>query len=206
MAVIETKFSVGDVVFCATTTLEKRQHPCPDCLGSREWEVHSPGGGVFKVTCPRCSQNYMDNSDLSLDYVAHAPRVQRLTLGSIEVNTNKSTWNQGPRYMAHETGIGSGQVYTEDDLFVSEEDAHAMATVKATLANAEQKGTAFQSRSRTARFCDYQLKDASIEAANSEKSRALYKIGDLISDIEDAETLDDVRRSVRRFRGEEEAA
>lgn len=44
---IETKFSIGDVVYYATTTTETKEHECPDCLGTRKWKA----GEVCEETC-----------------------------------------------------------------------------------------------------------------------------------------------------------
>ena len=191
MAIIETKYSVGDVVWYATTTIETKQHPCPDCLGSLEWKATSPAGAEFAVACPRCSQSHMSNRDLSLKYSQNEPRVERLTIGLVRPFSGFD--NQQHQYMAHETGIGSGTLYYEDRLFPTEEEAQAHATVLAVVANKDAAGWVAKQYAGSLRFCDYELKDAAIKAAESAAWKANYRANDLISDLNEATTFAEVR-------------
>lgn len=129
MAVIETKFSVGDTVWHASTATEKKQHPCPDCLDSREWKAISPAGDEFNFRCPRCSANYVARDELSLAYTASVPAVRKLTIGSVRYDSH-DTWGEGKSpasYMCEETGVGGGSVYNEDRLFATEAEAQVAA-------------------------------------------------------------------------------
>ena len=101
MAVIETKFSVGDVVYSAGTTTTRKQHPCPDCKGERKWNVTSPAGGEYTIGCPRCTACFMSDRDLSLDYTAHVPIVQRRTIGSVQFNSATGSYDSGAGRSEH---------------------------------------------------------------------------------------------------------
>ena len=195
MATIQTKFSVGDVVWRAGTTTKKHQHPCPDCLGSRKWTATSPAGKSFEVSCPRCGGGYQSNRDLSLDYTLFAPFVERLTIGSVRTNTEDET-----EYMCRETGVGSGSVYRERDMFATREGAKAAAKIKADLNN--QGGVAWVAKQydHIAKFCDYELKDAAIKSANDQRVRISVRTQMLLEDLDAAETINDVRRAVTAWR------
>jgi hypothetical protein len=198
MAVIETKFDVGSVVWRASTTTEQRHRPCPDCLGSREWTATSPAGAEYKVPCPRCGGGYQSNRDLSLDYVVHAPCAQRLTIGLVKPN---GSWDSPPRhqYMAVETGIGSGSLYNEDDLFASEEEALSVAKARADAANLDHEGWAAKQYDRTAKFCDYELRDATIKSADYARIHMGVRVSMLVDDLTEAETIEEVRATIKRW-------
>jgi hypothetical protein len=198
MAVIETKFGVGDVVWHATTTTEHRRHPCPDCMGSRKWSCTSPAGATFEVECPRCSAGYQSNRDLDLSYVVHAPHATRLTIGLVRAN---GSWETPPQheYMAHETGIGSGTLYRENKLFATESEALADAKLSADAANADHAGWVAKQYDRTAKFCDYQLKDAAIASADYARIAMGTRASMLVEELKDAETLAEVRETIERW-------
>ena len=203
MAVIETKYSVGDVVFHANTTTERKQHPCPDCKGERKWHVMSPAGGEYTTACPRCTTSYLSDHDLSLVYTAHVPWVQRLTIGSVQFNSAGGSWDSGARYMCQETGIGSGTVYCESKLFTTETEALAACEAMAAVANLEQPHIV-ELRNKTLELSDYQIEHAMIASAKQYKSKinSMFRnIGYLFSTIEEAadkdailEAIDDYKR------------
>lgn len=202
MAVIETKYSVGDKVFHASTTTTAKQHPCPDCLGEREWNVTSPAGGEYTIGCPRCSARFLSDADLSLTYTAHVPSVQPMTIGSVQYNSVPSGWDSGARYMCRETGVGSGSVYNEDRLFSTEEDATAAAQSMADEANAKQEWIV-KLYNKTLEISDYQLEHAAIKLAKDARSRAgsmLWNLSDLFDKIENAEGKDEILEAVDDYK------
>lgn len=183
---IKTKFAVGDVVYAASVDRETKRLPCPDCKGSRKWKVVSPAGAEHEIGCPRCSTNYMANSDLRLTYTVATPRVRKLTIGSVEYRSVGI--GGGPaetRYMCRETGVGSGQVYSDDDLHSSEEAAMARAEVKAKITDeASIKGdTYWHGRLEVS---DFQLVDARYEAASQDLRRLQANVRHLVQDVREA--------------------
>ena len=202
MATITTKYSIGDRVYHATTTTEKKRHPCPDCLGEKKWGIKSPAGTEYQIDCPRCSTSYISERDLTLDYSIFVPRAGALTIGSVQYNSQKGSYDHGARYMCRETGVGSGSVYNEDDLFLTEEEALAAAKVKADLSNSQVEWVVKQ-YNKTLKVCDYQLDSAVLKLAKEEKSRAssmLWNIGDLFGTIEEAEDKDAILEAIEDYR------
>lgn len=203
MATICTKFDIGQTVYHANIATESRQHPCPDCLGSRKWEAKSPAGTTFEFDCPRCSTNYMENNALSLKYAVLTPRVLALTIGSVHANTNTGSGRgDGNTYMCLETGVGSGTVYPEDDLFETAEEAHRHGEIKAALKNADAAGWVAKQYNATVKVCDYQLKDAALIAAADACRRLRFRVQYLIEDLGDEETIDGVRERIQSWRDE----
>lgn len=202
MATITTKYSVGDKVFHAWTSTESKRHPCPDCKGERKWTAKSPAGTEYTFDCPRCSASYNNDRDLTLDYSASVPCTKQLTIGSIQFNTAQTSWDHGSRYMCQETGVGSGTIYNEADLFLTEEEAFAAAQTKATLANTETKWIV-QLYNKTLKISDYQLDSAAMRAAKEEKSRAssmLWNLNDLFSRIEEADDKEAILETVEDYK------
>lgn len=202
MAVIETKYSVGDVVYHAGTTTTRKQHPCPDCKGERKWRALSPAGSEYEFACPRCSASYNSHRDLMLDYTAHVPHVQRLTIGSVQFNSADGSWDSGARYMCHETGVGSGSVYKESDLFETEE---AALEVSHLLAAQRDKSLDWCAKlyDKTLEISDYQLENAMMKGAKDFKSRAsslLYNIADLFDTIQEAADRDAILEAVDDYK------
>jgi hypothetical protein len=202
MATITTKYDIGDTVWHEGLTTEVRQHPCPDCKGSRKWVATSPAGGSFDVPCPRCSASYQSSDPLNLKYSVWVPTARKLTIGSIRANTAS---DEGNSYMCLETGVGSGSVYYEAALHETEAEALAAAEIKAAINNADADGWVAQQFNKTAQFCDYELKDAEMAAAKSASSTALNTMRYLLEDIETAFDLDEAKQRIADWREKQDA-
>ena len=201
MGTITTKYSIGDKVFHSQILTTKRRHACPDCLGARKWEATAPAGTKYTFDCPRCSASYHSDRDLQLDYSEFAPSVQELTIGSIQYNSANG-WDHGARYMCRETGVGSGSVYDEKDLFSTKEEATAAAQIKADIANKETEWVV-KLYDKTLKLSDYQLSNATMEQAKEAKSRTssmLWNIGDLFIQNEEAEDKEAILEAVNDYK------
>lgn len=115
------KFRINDSVWAAKHgNLTEIIETCPDCLGTREWSVTTPAGETFGLDCGTCRDGYRPVGTIK-KYAPNASAVQ-LTIGSILVDTS----NRAPvRYMALETGVGSGTLWHEECLFREKSDALA---------------------------------------------------------------------------------
>lgn len=118
---LETKYDIGDVVFCAGTRGGERREVCPDCLGARVWNCRTPAGEGFEIPCNTCYTAYGSTGYLSS--CCTDPYVRRLTIGSVQYDSYRNEI----RYMCNETGVGSGTLWDEDLLFRTEEDAMSAA-------------------------------------------------------------------------------
>lgn len=202
MATLTTKYNIGDVVYRAGTVVERKQRACPDCLGSKAWKAISPAGSEFSFRCPRCSAGYSNDRDMSLDYSAHVPSVSRLTIGSIQVNTAPGSWDAGNKYMCNETGIGSGNIYSENDLFETEEEALAASEFKAKE-NDKSSEWIIKLFDKTLDISDYQLESAALKLAKEERSKAgslLWNLGDLFEAIEGASNKEEILEVVHEYK------
>jgi hypothetical protein len=193
MTTITTLYSVGEVVWHANTTQTTATHDCPDCLGSRAWKATSPAGAEFSVACPRCSGGYRSSKALLLSYATLVGTAARLTIGSIQFDSEAS----GPRYMCRETGVGGGRVYDEKDLFSTQEYAQAAADAKAIKNATEIKWMAEQYKGTVA-FYDYQLESAVLKEARDLKNWSSAKVQILFEDLRDCETMREVHERLEK--------
>lgn len=118
MTELMPKFKIGQLIFCASVSWSEIKIKCPDCLGTLEWEVHTPAGEVFKHPCNTCKYGWQNSGYVS-EWKDAAQIVLR-TVGSIQTDTASNT---PIRYMCEETGIGSGSIYNEANLFATKEAA-----------------------------------------------------------------------------------
>lgn len=192
--IIETKFSIGDVVYFATTTTERKTHECPDCLGTRKWKAISPAGTEYTFDCPRCTSSYQSEHRLSLNYTQFTPATRKLTIGSVKTN-NEGSVNEN-EYMCLETGVGSGSVYDEVRLFATEEEAMVVAKLLADEANSGGVSWVKEQYDRTLEIKDYQLADGRDHLEKKDLLSLQYKFRDLLHDIENCNNLDEVKNVV----------
>lgn len=125
---IETKFGLGDKVYKIGYDRKEEMVDCPVCGGTGQLD----GKDGSKHGCPKCFGN-------GHGFVCRGKKwqiLQQLTLGQVTVTIRKSQGMPGSmfdnyksqkteRYMAEETGIGSGSFYYSKDLFFSKEEAQA---------------------------------------------------------------------------------
>lgn len=151
----ESRYSIGDVVWYASTATEIKKVPCPDCLGANKWTVVSPAGIDYEFSCPRCSSRWSSTDDMRLDYVVAVPSVRSLTVGYVrmEMEDGVPRW----QYMCEETGIGSGSIYREEDLHPTELMAQSAAAAKAGVANIDPDLNFKRQFDRRIELSDYQI-------------------------------------------------
>lgn len=131
------KYAIGDVVFEANTHETSTARQCPDCQGLKRWTVTTPAGEIFTVPCQRCDRQ-MELP--SLYERTWTPSTKQLTIGQVNIqHPPRTDWaNEEPvRYMCAESGIGSGRVYNESQLFAIESEA--MESARRQCVEAETK-------------------------------------------------------------------
>jgi hypothetical protein len=203
VATFETKYSIGDKVWFASTTDVAKQHPCPDCKGTNRWQAIAPSGNEYSFGCPRCSARFQSNHELNLKYTAATGTVQQLTIGSVRLNTEANSYDSGTSYMCRETGVGSGSVYAEDKLFETEAEALVAAEAMAAEKNATAQYIVTR-YNQTLEISDYQLDSAMIAEAKEQASAArllIWNINGLFEQIGEAgdkdaivELIDDYKK------------
>lgn len=116
------KYEIGDKVFSAGRAYSTKRISCPDCLGTKLWTVVFADGTSEEIMCQTCKNGFEPASGV-IAYNEWSPTVQPLTIGKIY------GWepDDGMKYMCNETGIGSGTIHYERNLFTNREEAQAQA-------------------------------------------------------------------------------
>jgi hypothetical protein len=127
------KYIMGEKVWAYETFRDTELLPCPDCLDTRKWSVTFPSGQVEEVPCQRCSSAYHGNNmPPRPTRVVFNVTTKQLTIGKISVTTKPNWESDDPvQYMCHETGVGSGSIYSERNLFATQEDAQTAGYITA---------------------------------------------------------------------------
>lgn len=145
MAILTTKFDLGDLAWHLTRDTENLMLPCKFCRGSKWVQVEGAGDRSSSVKCPEC------NAEGKVDLGTWPQwRVEdfKLTIGKIEVVVYDHTVERpehsvevrnAEKYMAVSTGLGSGSVYSAEDLFADREDAQEEADSRTQRSRAGEK-------------------------------------------------------------------
>ncbi len=197
MATLTTKYSIGDVVYYGGTTTIRKQRPCPDCLGTKKWKAASPAGVEYEFPCPRCAASYNSNDDITLNYSAHVPSIKKMTIGQVRVQEGGEN---EIRYMCLETGIGSGTLWNEADLFETEERAREYAEVMAKLRD-QETGWVAKQYDKTLSICDYELSNAVTKAARDLRTSLEVRYSMLKDDLRDCQTNAEILDAFERYEG-----
>ena len=123
-AVPTPRFSIGQRVWFAWDDWSSARWPCPDCDDTRVWLATSATGERFHVACPRCSESFRAFDLVSLNYRVAVSSIRELTIGSVRIDTAQAT--EPVQYRCEETGVGSGNVYRERELFETRAEAEAV--------------------------------------------------------------------------------
>jgi hypothetical protein len=134
------KFQLSQTVYYADTGRERREYPCPDCLGARKWDCTSPAGGKFTVSCPRCAGGYSHSGAdklPSLGYLVYTPVVVPFLVQAIEVSTADWRGDHGPS-VTYRDSVTGGSARSERDLYATKEEALAVAVAQCQTYNAKE--------------------------------------------------------------------
>ena len=175
---IEHKVEIGDTVYLARPTRAPITVECPDCRGTREWTVSAPGREDWVVGCQTCYRHgYPWGSRGTVEYAGFSSHVEELTIGSVRLNTAD---DRPVSYMCTETGVGSGSVYYETDLFATHEDA-AEAAEEFALERYGEEYTKERKRQERARTEDgYRLVPPDPTEPLRDEIRALKKTNKIL--------------------------
>ena len=177
------KYSIGDIVWRGYAIQKEMTLPCPDCLGTRKWKIVTPGGSELEADCQRCTGSWQPRGVPSLKDYTFGVALERLTIGSVRIDTHHGDNDDSVQYMCQETGIGSGSIYNERMLHPTEEAARAEA--QAEVAAKEAKRAATPERLEKVKFQHLRMTDAATYAADKAVWRSWYRYQNLREDIEE---------------------
>jgi len=116
--VIQPKYEIGQQVWVVDVRDDVQSDTCPDCLGTKHWPITVPGGDTFDLECATCRYGFEVRGFVSTHVTITI--ATQMTVGSILINTSS---DQPVTYMMNETGVGSGQIWSQADVFATKADA-----------------------------------------------------------------------------------
>lgn len=164
--ILSHRYEVGNAVFFAGYTHHVRTLQCPDCLDSKKWKAVTPAGDELEFSCPRCTGWQHDGRPLLAEYI---PAIRPLTIGSVRIDTADE--KTPITYMCRETGVGSGSVYEEGDLFESEAAATVKARLKCAVMDAQPQRVNAYNAATLAAVCRF----TNLHIEEAEKRRRAYR-------------------------------
>ena len=121
---VETRFSCGDEIWTIYSEQTYRKVDCLTCERSGEVTI-----GAEKFICPKChGQSKHDKYVGNLWHIGYNSRVGQVTYEH-RVGTG---YEDGVKieYMIVATGVGSGTLYKEDNVFASREEAQSVCDAR----------------------------------------------------------------------------
>ena len=109
---LESKFDLGDKVWKIGYLMTKVNDKCPTCEGKKRIFIKDSD-----FQCPDCC-----GRGYHVRYEPQSWKIQELlTVGQIRITKDKKEDKR--EYMCNETGVGSGSIHYEKDLFHTYEEA-----------------------------------------------------------------------------------
>jgi hypothetical protein len=116
---IEVKYNFNDWVYPIFLRREEKWIPCKSCNATGE--ITLLDGEV--VDCPKCYGRKGEKEWLPQKWMINEDLYGQIKNIRTELYNNKKYGNSEIRYMITSTGIGSGTLWYEKDLFLTKEEA-----------------------------------------------------------------------------------
>jgi len=182
--VAEPRFAVGDAVWVVEQTTADVSHPCPDCLGTGEWDAVSPAGNTIKIKCPRCASNYSGYEGVHGDKLpplayrktVFTPRAE--TVQGIEIRD--TAWGSESR-VAYRVKQNGGH-WNEQNVYASHDEAATAAAIK--QADADAKVEASPQAITVGRFASVTMREATIKLMGEILWSGWYRARNLTDEAE----------------------
>jgi hypothetical protein len=125
MSTLTTRYSHGDITWHRHVHLEGEVITCPLCGGTSRVHIAQSDR---EADCPECGYGSGHRAGLgriTTGRAVHIATIEERTIGQIRVE-----WTEGQdpeiSYMAWESGVGSGSLIPEKDLYPTREEAEAI--------------------------------------------------------------------------------
>ena len=178
MGTIHIKFSKEDTVYHGSAIHTKVYADCPDCQGTKLWHVRFEDGEEIEVACQTCRRGYITTG--TIESYVWSPDVRQLTIGDVGFEDGAG------RYMCYETGVGSGRIYYDHELFDTRPEAQMRAQAETDRQLAHQAEKNFYRKGlRKADKYENMLSTEGYSRANAlSHSRALRRWVDMVQGSE----------------------
>lgn len=134
---IESKYSIGQTVYKGEHQIVVDSVICEICDGvGRVALIYK--GEPLEAQCSKCKGRGSLEEGRSI-----LTSVRTLTIGSVRYDSYLDEWHKKAghchfTYMTEQTGVGSGNVFQEKDLYLTEKEAIEQAEIDGALAYAQR--------------------------------------------------------------------
>lgn len=184
------KYNIGDVVYYPSTKRESKYVECPDCGGTKEWEIKT-AKSTYKIPCQRCV--HLVSGVYATEFL---PDVREITISGYSIDPAHRGDDLEVKYHTR-----SGSSYAEKKLYTSKQVAMDLAEDEAKKDERERRDR--EDNEYKDRLWSMDIRDAQVEAALKKKNDAedkYHKVLDTIEGLRD-ETVDGVPFSSRDSSG-----
>ena len=117
--IIQTKYKLSQTIWFICNKREQIDYPCPTCKGVGEVKIND----TPPRSCPDCWGKRIRTKWEDTKWLVELPMV----IGQVrcEITGKPDEIQQKNQYMCYESGIGTGSIYFEKDLFPTKESAEA---------------------------------------------------------------------------------
>lgn len=173
---IKPKYQLGDVVYLGSSEWMQEPVECPDCLGAKIWIVTTPANEQFETYCRTCWHGFDGCSGTIADY-DYRPMVRQLTIGQIQAKEMEHKIDI--TYMCVETGIGSGTVWNENNLFVTRAEAQGYGEAQSQIRREKDEDAVSRAHQAQCKKDMLVLEDCPRKRLQDENNRLAQEIRDL---------------------------
>lgn len=148
MAIIETKFSIGDIVYKGDSNYETDYINCPDCLGTKVVHITFADKRVEELACYTCrTYRYPEHSIGYLEVKTWKPRVRKGRIFAVEFCDGRATYKVNYGWTSYK-GEGYDDICHHDEchLYSNEEDALSEATQQVERRTASELKDTFKKK------------------------------------------------------------
>lgn len=133
---ITSKYNLGDKVYSGMCSWSSVPKTCEHCKGVGLVTV-TTALESYEVPCPYCEQDVWGSKAKGYTQEwSYRVYVQSLTIGEVRVEISNTKHEVD--YMCYETGIGSGTLHDEKNLYPTYEEAQAHGETQAKLAQIQR--------------------------------------------------------------------
>ena len=120
--IYSSKFNIGEMVWMVRHERTSYIVPCTACKNTGTLSIEGQS-----YVCPKCRGQaaHAQRADTDKYYVYDSSRIGKIDIQDHPTKYDKEEANPKVTYMVESTGVGSGQIWDEDELFATEVGAQA---------------------------------------------------------------------------------
>lgn len=172
MAIIETKYNIGDVVYKGDSLYQEQHIECPDCLGKKIVHITFADNRVEELPCYTCeTRGCIRYSTGYLEYKEWVPRVRKGVISSVEYKDGKASYKTNYGLEFYEGNSYETIHYDDEDrIYFTEEEALVDANAQVERHTASELENTFKKKGSFAkRFEDSHFKINRQQALEAER-------------------------------------